>query len=202
MLNSEIDTALEKPSTSIPIPADGMAIDGIKNEHTLFVRVSNCLEYLPESDGDKKGVRTFDYDVTLHFDSRESKDAFNNNPHTTENAATIIRTAEEMMREPLQMENQRDAGGHYGPPGDPALKNTINENTYLDIEIVQQDLGTIFQSTFPNAGITSVTIDNLTAKESACPGPLDPRFADNMTAPPPTPVASVSNGLSAQHYKR
>lgn len=204
MLNSEIDTTLEKPSPfpSVPVPTDGLAIDMIKKTNTLVVLGSNCLEYIPESPEDNPGIRTFGYHVTLHFENVQSKDAFKKNPHAMENALTIRRAAEEMMQDTLKVENQRDAGGHYGPPGDPALIDTINSGTYSDIEIVDQDLSALAQTTFPNAGISSVTIDDLTVQEGACPAPYDPSFADNMAAPPPAQIAVAGNGVNVRQHKR
>lgn len=199
MLNSEIDTALEKPSTSIPILEEGSGI-GQKKGHTLYVIGSNCMEYFPGSAVESSGIRTFGYEVTLHFADEKTKDAFNKGPNIGNNAITIRRTAENMMQDTLQVENQRDINGYYGAPDDPVLAETINEGTYGDIGIVQEELGAILQSTFPNSGITSVTIDNLTSREGFCPAPFDPSFADNMTAPPPTVTAG--NGLRPQQHKR
>ncbi len=154
---------------------------------TLTIPASNCTE-IAKSDG-YYYERPFYYGVVVEFDDRATRDRFIEDPNARDNIHTIKRTVENVLQETLQLESDRDASGAYGNPDNESLIRGINEGTNGDIGIAMPELEGALKSSYPDAGIKSITIDSLQGADNMCPR-LDGPYAGKQPESA-TPHASI-----------
>lgn len=173
----------ENPFGALPREALGLESE----QHIAVIKGYNCTEaYIsPDNDGNFYAAqRPYHYDIVLEFQDRESRQAFVKDRDVTDHVNTIMKTTESMMQETLQLENERDFdNGLKGADlNDPSIIEGINnEGTHGDIDYIEGELGAIFQSTFPDAGIASVKIQNISGADRQCGNPNDWNYAESTS---------------------
>jgi hypothetical protein len=144
---------------------------------TLTLPASNCTE-VAKSDG-YYYERPFYYGVVVEFEDRLARDRFLEDPNARDNIHTIQRTVENGLQETLQLESDRDASGAYGNPDDDSLVRGINEGTRGDLGVVLPELESVLKSAYPDAGIKSISIDDLQGADNMC-ARIEGPYASNL----------------------
>ncbi len=191
-LSFDFEAATATPAPKLS-PALREALGMPAEEFRLILPTGNCTRVPAEGSGEVD--IPYNYNIVVKFDSRESRDEFISNPNMYHNRLSIEKLTESMMQETLNLENARDADKSYetGIPYDEKLIEGISANTIGDAGIVMQEVTAITKSTFPDAGIESVEIEDLRGRESSCPYPGNWNIAslDEIT-PAPSSVSGTA----------
>lgn len=160
-------------TTDIETPAQEMSPElrealGIEFP-SISVRGINCA-LGPKDDGNFY-ERRYLYDIDISFKDHASRDAFLNSPTISDDATTIAKTAESALQEPFDLEGDRDASDFYVPenPDEATMIAGITSGTQYDIEAsLENDIKPIILSTFPDAGIHDIRINNIRGSDAMC----------------------------------